>query len=668
MFMTGFATQAKELCRRFVRAGHEVFYLGHGYSGQTLKPKVKNGVEVAAANFEDGEELPFTILAGGRAPYCADVIQPYVRKLNIDVYGTLLDSFMVMPWYPQLDFTPAKTAFWYPSDGGWFPLGCENVLKKTNFPVAMSKHGQRQLKETYGIDCDHIPHGVKSEHFYPMPFEGKEQCKARWGMQGKFVVGCTARNQGRKMLDRQVKAFSIFAKDKNDVAMFMHSDPSDNAAPTNLIELAKRFNCAHKIVWSGMTFFNAFTTEDMRAVFNAMDVHFLTTCLPPEQEVITSDGVKNIENVIVGDKVLSHKGLFRKVTNVIKQENNKKRMVEITPMYSLPIRLTEDHLVYCNDEWIEAKDVKVGNFVGLPRIKEVKDKTHLTFESKSKVVNQFGATKTDHPTAKHLEQVKIDNDLMWLFGLYIAEGCLSQKKDRSEGIVLCIDSRKEELTEKILRIMHTSFNLLGTVKDDTRHRRTIRFYSSELGRKFKELFSSGAHNKKMPDWFVTLPFEKQKSLINGMWRGDGSIYYSKNKGSSEIDYTTVSKTLAYQLYILLIRLGYLPSINYNLKKQAYRIRIGGKQKYAFAEILGEELKESDTNKTWQFGFVSDDFAYMPVRKVGGDLKSLCPVVYDLKVEGERTFCSTIAIHNSGEGFIRSSNDRSIGMCSPQHNN
>ena len=273
LFMTGFSTESKELCKRLTRAGHEVFYLGHGYAGQTLKPKGNK----PAACFEDGEELPYTILSGGKAAYNADVLQPYIKKLQPDILGTLLDTFMVMPWYPQLDFTPAKTTFWFPSDGGWFPAGCETVLKKCNFPVAMAKFGQAQLKNTYGIDVDYIPHGVMSDHYFPFSPEKKEAAKAKWNIQGKFVVGCVSRNQGRKMLDRQMKAFALFAKDKNDVVMLMHSDPGDVAAATNLPNLSRRFGFENKIIWSGMSFFNAFTTEQMRDVYNAMDVHFLTT-------------------------------------------------------------------------------------------------------------------------------------------------------------------------------------------------------------------------------------------------------------------------------------------------------------------------------------------------------------------------------------------------------
>ncbi len=46
--------------------------------------------------------------------------------------------------FMNIDTSPAKTFFYFPSDGGGgLPIGCEAILKKINVPIAMAKFGQK---------------------------------------------------------------------------------------------------------------------------------------------------------------------------------------------------------------------------------------------------------------------------------------------------------------------------------------------------------------------------------------------------------------------------------------------------------------------------------------------------------------------------------------------
>ena len=98
---------------------------------------------------------------------------------------------------------------------------------------------------------------------------------------------------------------------------------------------------------------------------------------------------------------------------------------------------------------------------------------------------------------------------------------------------------------------------------------------------------------------------------------------------------------------MLISLGFIPSIKYDKNKRAYTLLIGGRQKFEFAKILGKELKETFVQKTWQYGYVDENYVYMPITKVGGDVQS-SRVVYDLEVEEDHNFSASFVVHNSGE--------------------
>ncbi len=268
--VTGYATISTNICNGLAELGHDVYYQAHNYIGQTIPPGLK---------FADGRELKFTLLGTGNKPYSEDLLVPRIRELKPDVFGVLLDTFMAMQsGYMNQDFAPAKTLFYFPSDGGGgLPITCENILKKCHVPVAMAKFGQRQCEAVHNLKTKYIPHAVDVDNYFPLSKEDKEKAKARFGLQGKFVVGSVYRNQGRKMPDRMFKAFAEFAKTHEDAILFCHSDPFDNAAVFDSHALINRLGIQNRVVFSGMSFFKGFDYKQMNEVYNAMDVFTLST-------------------------------------------------------------------------------------------------------------------------------------------------------------------------------------------------------------------------------------------------------------------------------------------------------------------------------------------------------------------------------------------------------
>lgn len=266
---TGYSDQAKNLGNILVERGHEVFYLAHVYTGQNLLPPV---------TFEDGRQLKFKILGQGREAYFKDLLPIYMKMYKIDVLVILLDTFMLYPWLPTLDLSPAKKIFWFPSDGGMgMPLGCEQILKFVDVPVAMAKFGQKQVKKKHNIECLHIPHAIETNNYFPLNAEDRNKLKTKWGFQNKFIVGTVARNQGRKMLDRTFKAFALFSQKNPDAVLFLHTDPEDAAQVFHMGEMIARYNLQNKIIFSGMRYYKGWDYKQMHEIYNLMDVFLLTT-------------------------------------------------------------------------------------------------------------------------------------------------------------------------------------------------------------------------------------------------------------------------------------------------------------------------------------------------------------------------------------------------------
>ena len=647
---TGFGTVTRDLGIRLDKQSDmNVVNVSWNYHGQDLE----------SVRFKEGFNIDFPILSGSKQKYAADLIESYLREHKPDVFYVLLDSFMLMQTgYMNKDFAPAKSIMYFPSDGAFFPKQCENILNKFDHTVAMANHGMRQLKWLYKNNyinlpvhkkMTHIPHAVDETHYYPYTPEKKAKARASFNIpQNAFVIGVVARNQGRKFLDRTMKAFSevVWGDDDNkpinDAYLFMHSDPGDNAAPTDLVDLTRRYKVEHRVIWSGMDFLRGVSMERMKDVFNVMDIHFLSTCYHPKTPITTASGFKNIENIEIGDEVLTKDGSFQKVEDTVSYEIDSE-LLNVKTSYNPDVLLTPNHKVYgmhCNGTSYQKKKLKdspklklkeisefsEGDYLAVPIVRKVKDKEAILFD-KSYISNQFGKTDTLHPNSKNLGHVPIDEDFMWLAGYYVAEGCLSQRHGKPEGIVFSCSTEEQEFTDKVKRIVKEKFGLECTVKDGTRHRRTIRIYNSSLGRKFKKLFGSGAHVKKVPEWMVYLPKHKQEKLVEGYFDGDG--YFNDGMYKCK-EAQTVSSQLAHQMRMILFRLGKLVSLKTQERQSTvYRLR------YAV------------DNKN-SVGWMDDNFVYVRIASIKKEKYN--GLVYDLTVENNHNYCNYWLGKNSGEGF------------------
>ena len=65
-----------------------------------------------------------------------------------------------------------------------------------------------------------IPHGLDQGKFYVVD---RDEARKRLGLPlDKFIVFNGSRNQPRKLIDQTIKAFAEFAKDKDDVILYLN--------------------------------------------------------------------------------------------------------------------------------------------------------------------------------------------------------------------------------------------------------------------------------------------------------------------------------------------------------------------------------------------------------------------------------------------------------------
>lgn len=292
LLATGYANQTRGIAKRLARIPDlETSVLGCQYIGSPMWVDHDGALLSTRKRLGSYHLLPRS--DNSNSPYCEDILRTRITEVEPEILWILLDMFMVQ-WIHNYDISPAKFIMYFPSDGFPLPVWTDQVLKKAQARVAMSKFGQEQAWELGIKDCGYIPHGTETNLFFPRSEAVKLELRRKWGsmfrttsgfpvnLEDKFIVGSVARFQPRKMIYEMLKVFRDFSKDKKNVFFFCHMNPNDQSMIGSggnflIMDLIKKYGLENKIVFTGAQVVNGLTDQQMAELYNLFDVHVLTT-------------------------------------------------------------------------------------------------------------------------------------------------------------------------------------------------------------------------------------------------------------------------------------------------------------------------------------------------------------------------------------------------------
>ena len=388
-------------------------------------------------------------------------------------------------------------------------------------------------------------------------------------------------------------------------------------------------------------------------------------CVVPQTLIYKNSSIESVKHVKKGTRVLSHDGFYHNVEKVYKRfykglafniDVHNLGNLMITPHHHILAlktnRLSHKHRDYkkCIRDWRMSVELKKGDTLLLPIPKEIESKKYIDFD--------IPKPKWDHKSQKLPRRISINDSFLRLIGYYLAEGSVITKACKGQ-LTFSFGAHEHEYINDVINIMKRIFGLEAKIKKN-HNALNIYCYSARLARFFKKNFGTGAKNKRLPHWALLLPIKKQKALICGLWRGDGHI--AKRNGNGK--FVTISKTLAHQLKILLMRqkiiFSYLTVPERGMHKENYCIYIRSREaKLQIAKIMGKDSlkvppRKAKTQKAWY----DDDHFYATVDKVKKTFYH--GLVYNLGVEGSHSYVSEAAtLHNCGdimEMYIKVEND------------
>ncbi|MGQ9469440.1 MAG: DEAD/DEAH box helicase [Nitrososphaerales archaeon] len=446
-----------------------------------------------------------------------------------------------------------------------------------------------------------------------------------------------------------------------------------------------------KVVEKGAAFHHAGLAERHRSIvedsFKKGLIKILTAtptlCLVPGTKLIRAGNhmLKRIEELSCGDNVLTHTGQFKEVMKPLERWYDGE-ILTIYPYHQLPMGMTPEHMVLISrrrrrcihrykrggdyrynrhtvhwyehelPKWIEAKHVKKGDLLLFPRIKETRDVEFINLleygidnaDGAFRGCNQYATYRTKHGLRHTIPALlPLNEDLLWLIGCYIAEGSVSKG-----FVAFNIGPHEDRLKEEIVRRVKRAFGIEPSVKDSGTKRKVI-VCSRILARLFPTLCGKHAKAKHIPFNFLFLPRQKLVSLLKGVWVRDGT--YGEYDRDHCARYSTSSEDLAHQLYIILVRLGYIPSIRVQRRKMhgrsasvSYVLSISGRQLSEFCQEVLEKERKRQGKKTYNVGHIDDEYLYLPVRKV--ERWSYSGPVYNLEVVDDSSYVGSFIVHNS----------------------
>ena len=380
-------------------------------------------------------------------------------------------------------------------------------------------------------------------------------------------------------------------------------------------------------------------------------------CFTGDTLVLTDSGYKRIDEITIGDTVLTHTNQYKKVTNVFNQ--GVKDTVNVKGMAVHNIKTTENHKFltreryrkWNNDkrsydrlfheaQWVEAKDLTKDHYLGV----SINQNSELPCWNGYSNSWGTGYGEREYKTDV-ISPLLENNNFWWLMGRYIADGW-----HRTQGgIVIAVpDNKLAEFEGKVSGIL--DYNI---VKERSVNK--IHFPIKEL-QLFTEQFGYYAYGKKISPEVLNLPVDLLESFIEGYFSGDG--YYSE--GDKLYKCTTTSEELVYGLGQCIAKVYHRPYSVYKTERPKTAVIEGRtvNQRDSYSLTFKKDKGPQD-NAFYEDGHIW--FPFNGLEPAGQE------TVYDIEVEGDHSFtvfntivhnCQDISVAGKGRGFEKGSGTRS----------
>ncbi|CAM4112860.1 DNA polymerase III subunit alpha [Janibacter anophelis] len=375
-------------------------------------------------------------------------------------------------------------------------------------------------------------------------------------------------------------------------------------------------------------------------------------CFPGETPVLMADGSwLRIDEVSVGDQVTSistwnlrpaQGAVERVLTREVEED-----LYDVRPHgQSEGISATAEHpFLVAGQGWVEAQHVRPGDEVLLVQPESAPyqpfDMQQLMLDAGWQVVSTpdervarlgGGEQRAPRPNFGTMPtKVEWSEDLMWLLGLWVAEGHLYDPDgETNPGQVGWTLHRDEPAVARLTNLVQSLglgrprvYSKASAARPD--HQGVVVMLTNHpLALFLREMFGSGVRSKFVAPWVRSVPRAGLRAFIAGWHEGDG---YVDARGHHMV--TTVNPTLGRQLRAMLLSLGQWATLVRSPSQRSWKVKW-----------------VPDAHKAPYNARNVDGRWWVRVREVSR--RAHTGTVYNLTVSGDHTYVANgIAVHNCG---------------------
>lgn len=391
-------------------------------------------------------------------------------------------------------------------------------------------------------------------------------------------------------------------------------------------------------------------------------------CFTGNAFIHTLNGIKQLKDIQIGDKVLTADGTFQSVVNTM-QYSIEEDLVEIDHLYGhikhhMPVCTKEHKILVLRQgqiQWVEAQFLTRDDYVCVPKIDfentmpkiiDLNDYNSFGFRYDSQFIyEEYDRNKRYNKVINRF--IEVDEDFNTFIGLMYGDGYTNSRKETEIGLAL--NTTNHKYTENY-KYFTSIANKLGVpiYENKSKSKNLSQVYiRSKVFTKFikTELFNS--HKDKIKNfnskWFNQNQ-ENLKALLLGFMLSDGSNKENYNR----ISFDNISPSLinAYKLlclatnngvYYLSVRDGYKDKRGY-ISNPSYKLRYNPNSK--------------NTRKICERTREDSNYYYLPVKGIR-IIPNQKTTVYDLAVQNNHNYLlNNMIVHNSAPSFYTT---KSLGL-------
>lgn len=344
--------------------------------------------------------------------------------------------------------------------------------------------------------------------------------------------------------------------------------------------------------------------------------------------VLTNNGYVSIENLSVGNMMMTNNNTFSKVTEKTFIANAPTIIVhgmgidyvKCTPNQKFLVRTFIKHL--CSKQYSSLNRPSGLRLFGEPEYVCAKD-----LNSKHYLGIQIISSDED-------EIFETDNlDFWWLCGTYVGDGCLDMK--RRLAIITCNDNDIARL-EPVLKRLNYDYRIHPKQYERGCFNVTIKNY--DFGGFVDDIFGHYSYGKNIPYNVLKLPNKQLEAFFNGFLQSDGCTLKTNNNISQ---FTTVNRNLNCVASLIINKLYKRPTRLYSqIRPRTYIIEgrtVNQRDTY--------QLRFMKEHQKFEHAFIENGYIWFPFSKIEeGETEEL----YNIRLEDSEGFVLGNCVVKNGQ--------------------